>query len=105
MARCMFIDDWNCPVQRDEFPLEICKICIKARSIRNESTRIKVPENGGKRPEEEAKEDIMDISRMIEEVETEEKEKVREEINKKFHEGELSVEEYIEKRKNLPKIS
>jgi len=102
MARCMFIDEWNCPVQRDEFPLEICKICIKARSIHNESTKIKVPENGGK---ERVEEEVMDISSMIEDVETEEKEKVREELNKKFHEGKLSVDEYIKKRKELPKVS
>ncbi|MBS3781263.1 MAG: hypothetical protein KGY68_01485 [Candidatus Thermoplasmatota archaeon] len=105
MARCMFIDDWNCPVQRDEFPLEICKICVKARSVHNEFTKVKVPENGGERPEEEVKEDFMDISNMIEEVEAGESEQAREELNKKFHEGKLSVEEYIEKRKELPKVS
>ena len=103
----MFIDEWSCPVQRDEFPLEVCKICIKARSIHNESTKIKVPENGRK---DKTEEDLMEISNMIEEVEneekrTEEKEHVREELNKKFHEGELSVDEYIKKRKELPKVS
>lgn len=102
MAKCMFVDDWDCPVHRNEFPLEVCKICIKARSVNNESTSVRVPENGGK---EKREEDLMDISNMIEEVETEEKEEVREELNKKFHEGELSVEEYIEKRKNIPEIS
>jgi len=105
MARCMFIDEWNCPVQRDEFPLEICKICVKARSVHNEFTKVKVPENGGERAEEEVKEDLMDISSMIEEVETEESEQAREKLNKKFHEGELSVEEYIQRRKELPKVS
>ncbi len=106
MAKCMFVDEWNCPVQRDEFPLEVCKICIKARSIQNDSTKIQVPEDGKK-----VKEKARNISTMIKEAETssttetKKKDLTRENLNKRFHEGELSVEEYIEKRKNLPKVS
>jgi len=110
MTRCMFVDEWDCPVNYDEFPLEVCKICIKARSIRNETTKIQIPEDG-KRVEKEAE----DISKMIKEVQSggedrkveksSGKEKYsHEKLNKKFHEGELSVEEYIKKRKELPKI-
>jgi len=109
---CMFIDEWDCPVTYDEFPLEVCKICIKARSIHSDTTKIRVPENGEKRRREPE-----DISKMIQEVrsgdkdrkskegKSSEKKYTHEELNKKFHEGELSVDEYVKKRKELPTIS
>ncbi len=111
MTKCMFVDEWDCPVNYDEFPLEVCKICIKARSIQNETTKIQVPGDGKKTEKKTA-----DVSSMIQEVRSSEGERknegtdrkeeeyTHEELNKKFHEGELSVEEYIERRKKLPKV-
>lgn len=105
MAKCMFVDDWDCPVEREEFPLEICKICVEARSIHESTTKLKVPGNGGNGSKKKEK---LDISKMLngsseEESDRREKASSKEELNKKFHEGELSVDEYIEMRKDAPK--
>ncbi|MFW5946459.1 MAG: hypothetical protein ACOCTN_06275 [Candidatus Natronoplasma sp.] len=103
MARCMFVDDWDCPVERDEFPLEICKICVEARSIHESTTKLKVPENGG---DGRKREEELDMKKMLgssDEGAEEEKPISREELNKQFHEGEISVDEYIKQRKNAPK--
>lgn len=102
MAKCLFVDDWDCPVEREEFPLEICKICVEARSVYESTTKLKVPGNGSDGGKEKEK---LDISSMLAESSKEEsdggeEDHSREKLNKKFHEGELSVEEYIEKRKN-----
>ena len=109
MVKCMFVDDWDCPVKRNEFPLEICKICVKARSIHEGTTKVKVPENGSD-GKDKKKKDRLDIVSMLEESDEkmsgkEEEPLSKEQLNKKFHEGDLSVDEYIEKRKNAPRSS
>jgi len=108
MARCMFVDDWDCPVERDEFPLEICKICVEARSIHESTTKVKVPGNGGD-VDKDKKEKKKLISSMLKSSGEEDKDRKdelsKEQLNKKFHEGELSVDEYIERRKNAPRPS
>jgi len=107
MTDCMFVDEWDCPVTYDEFPLEVCKICTKARSVHNNSTKIKVPKDGKSRDK--------NISQMIQDVrgKTEgdspkneqddmDKKYSHEDLTKEFNEGKISVDEYIKKRKNLP---
>jgi len=31
MARCWIIKSWECYVESDEIPLEVCKLCVETR--------------------------------------------------------------------------
>ena len=37
--KCVFVADWNCPIETSEIPLEVCKLCLEARRL--QSTQIK----------------------------------------------------------------
>ena len=30
MARCIFVREKECPIEGDEIPLEVCRLCIEA---------------------------------------------------------------------------
>lgn len=38
--KCIFIPDWNCPIETPEIPLEVCKICLEARKIHSKPVTI-----------------------------------------------------------------
>ena len=38
--KCIFIPDWNCPIETSEIPLEVCKICLEARKIHSKPVTI-----------------------------------------------------------------
>lgn len=39
---CMFVDEWICKVEGEEKPLEVCKVCIKAKRVGNKMTKAKM---------------------------------------------------------------
>jgi hypothetical protein len=39
--KCVFIKEWECPIETPEIPLEVCKMCLKARKIKSKDAKIK----------------------------------------------------------------
>ncbi len=105
---CFFVDEWECPFEGDEIPLEVCNTCIRARNSQSsEPIKVKTPsasstERRSKSKkktslEPEMKEEEEDLEEMEEELK---KDKLKE-LDRKFNTGKLTVDEYIEKRKEL----
>lgn len=38
--QCIFVADWECRIETSEIPLEVCKICLEARKIHSQPTKI-----------------------------------------------------------------
>lgn len=38
--KCVFVPDWKCPIETDEIPLEVCKLCLEARKIQSKQMKI-----------------------------------------------------------------
>lgn len=38
--KCIFVPDWQCPIETPEIPLEVCKICLEARKIHSKPVTI-----------------------------------------------------------------
>lgn len=38
--KCIFVADWECPIETPEIPLEVCKICLEARKIHSKPITI-----------------------------------------------------------------
>lgn len=36
---CMFVDEWECKVKGEEKPLDVCRVCIKARKTAHKKTK------------------------------------------------------------------
>ncbi len=39
-TKCVFIAEWECPIETSEIPLEVCKICLEARKIQSKQVKI-----------------------------------------------------------------
>ena len=39
-SKCVFVKDWECPVETPEIPLEVCKVCLEARKLQSKQTKI-----------------------------------------------------------------
>jgi hypothetical protein len=39
-TKCVFIAEWECPIETSEIPLEVCKICLEARKVRSKHVKI-----------------------------------------------------------------
>ena len=38
--KCVFVQDWTCPIETDEIPLEVCKLCLEARKLQAKQVKI-----------------------------------------------------------------
>jgi len=38
--KCIFVAEWECPVETAEIPLEVCKVCLEARKIQSKQIKI-----------------------------------------------------------------
>ena len=38
--KCIFVSDWECPIETSEIPLEVCKTCLKARTVHSKVVKI-----------------------------------------------------------------
>ncbi len=38
--KCVFVPDWRCPIETDEIPLEVCKLCLEARKLQSKQVKI-----------------------------------------------------------------
>lgn len=96
---CFFVDDWKCKFEGDEIPLEVCKTCIEARSSRMDLITVKpstLSEGKGK-----SKIKAGGGDEKIETFDEERKRRRLKELDNRFSRGKLTVDEYIEKRKEL----
>jgi len=91
---CIFVKDWACSVDGDDVPLEVCRICVEARKTKhltatvNRTSRISEPIKENPRqvfPTHPIQDAIKKLS----------------ELDKQFEDEEISLEEYMEKRKNI----
>jgi hypothetical protein len=39
--KCVFVAEWDCPVETAEIPLEVCTVCLEARKIQSKHIKIK----------------------------------------------------------------
>ena len=39
-AKCVFVKDWECPVETPEIPLEVCKVCLEARKLQSKHAKV-----------------------------------------------------------------
>lgn len=39
-AKCVFVKDWECPIETTEIPLEVCKVCLEARKLQSKQTKV-----------------------------------------------------------------
>ncbi|MEF8873887.1 MAG: DUF835 domain-containing protein [Candidatus Thermoplasmatota archaeon] len=53
---CLFVDEWECKFEGEERPLEVCRVCIKAKKVAKGETKIPVPEDMGETEKETASE-------------------------------------------------
>ncbi len=37
---CVFVPEWKCPIETDEIPLEVCKLCLEARKLQTKQVKI-----------------------------------------------------------------
>lgn len=82
MAICIFNTTWGCPYEGDEIPLELCKLCVEARSLAHREERGFI------------------IHRKAGTI-SEERKKTLSELNRKFTRGEISVDEYMDMRNSI----
>ena len=40
MARCIFVKERECPIEGEEIPLEVCRLCIEAAKTFRESLSV-----------------------------------------------------------------
>jgi len=38
--KCVFVAEWECPVETAEIPLEVCTVCLEARKIQSKHIKI-----------------------------------------------------------------
>ena len=38
--KCIFVADWECPIETSEIPLEVCKVCLEARKVQSKHIKI-----------------------------------------------------------------
>ncbi len=38
--KCVFVAEWECPVETAEIPLEVCKVCLEARKTQSKHIKI-----------------------------------------------------------------
>lgn len=41
MSECIFVETWDCSIDEDEFPLEICKTCVESKEVARNSFTVK----------------------------------------------------------------
>jgi len=89
MPNCVFISDWTCPMEVDEIPVEVCRLCLEAR-------RIHVNERGRtiKRAIRRAEAPQPPIERRIPESELE----CLSSLNRRLLNNEITMEEYLQRR-------
>jgi hypothetical protein len=39
-TKCVFVPNWNCPVETPEIPIEICRLCLEARKLQSKHAQI-----------------------------------------------------------------
>ncbi len=37
---CVFVQAWKCPIETEEIPLEVCKLCLEARRLQAKQVTI-----------------------------------------------------------------
>jgi hypothetical protein len=37
---CVFVQEWKCPIETEEIPLEVCKLCLEARRLQSMQLKI-----------------------------------------------------------------
>jgi len=84
---CVFVKSWTCPVESDDVPLEVCRICVEARKtqpavINRTATISRASKVFPTKP-------VHDTIGHLNE------------LDKQFEKNEISPEEYVEKRKNI----
>lgn len=102
---CMFVDEWDCKFEGNEIPIDVCKTCIKAKSLAREedssnSSTEKEDLERNLMKEENFTENRQDPSKQKKIDEEKRREKLQE-LDNKFNRGKLTVDEYIKKRKEL----
>jgi hypothetical protein len=94
-TRCIFVRDWMCPVEADEIPLEVCRICVEARKTHKTVATIHRAAPSGI---------ASDLAKEKPEVPDNLPKDVQKQLSgldKQFEEGQINFEEYLEKRKNI----
>ncbi|RLI24010.1 hypothetical protein DRO58_07955 [Candidatus Bathyarchaeota archaeon] len=80
--RCVFVEDWICPVDGDEIPLEICQVCVRARTEARKSRNSLRTVSRRRRMRSSWREELS-------------------ELDKQFVNGQLHLQEYIQRRKEI----
>ena len=105
---CLFVKDWDCSVEGEEFPLEICRVCLQARSaafegkkvISRTAAREALPSTA--RPEERKELAVGGKKAGLGEPLTAEKrEEALRELNRRFIKGEIPAPDYVNERAAL----
>ena len=102
---CVFVKGWMCPVNGDEIPLEVCRLCIEAR--KTQATFMTV-----KRLEKELEEAVVapelpELSLTPPSPASQPfppKPALRQQLNaldRQFENNQISLEEYIQRRKSI----
>jgi len=97
---CIFVNGWMCPVNGDEIPLEVCRLCIEARKTQAALMTVK-------RLERESDEDVLSLTLPSHSQTFSSKpgqDVLRQQLSvldRQFENDQISLEEYIQRRKSI----
>jgi len=94
-TRCIFVRDWICPVEADEVPLEVCRVCVEARKAQQAVATVRRAAPTG------ASSNLAKVKPEAPANLPQDVQKQLGGLDKQFEEGQISFEEYVEKRKSI----
>jgi len=84
--KCLFCDEWDCPIQAAEVPLEVCRHCLNARKLSLDA------KNSVIRRTERAEVHELKVGDRLETLLS---------VDRLFIEGKISLDEYMRRREGL----
>ena len=96
MAKCIFRREWWCPVEADEIPFEVCRLCIEARRTQ---TVMAMSRQG--MAEEPPAELFQPPITSTKEEPAQSLSSLLSELDRRLFEGRIGMDEYLEERKRI----
>jgi hypothetical protein len=105
---CVFVKSWICPVDGDEVPLEVCRLCVEARRTHFIHLRVKRPERAAEEVIVAPETSKLSLASFPYSQESfppqsfqEELSRRLSELDRQFQNDEISLEEYVQRRKEM----
>jgi hypothetical protein len=84
--RCIFVREWDCNLETDEIPVEVCQLCVEARKTYIMETRR-----------------LMRNSRNVEQPPLSPIDKLQK-LDRIYTSGQIDAEEYLQRRREIVRM-